>query len=57
LIFKNLEEVKKVILTDVGAGNCAHVSGKTKWVLIVSSRIDASRIDAVTNARRTTPVA
>ena len=45
-----------MILTDVGAGNCAHVSGKTKWVLIVSNRIDASRIDAVTNARQTTLV-
>ena len=35
--FKNLEEVKKVILAETGMGNRLCGSGKTKWVLIVSS--------------------
>ena len=49
LIFKNLEEVKKVILAETGTGNRLCGSGKTKWVLIVSSRFMISHRELVTN--------
>ena len=43
--FNNLEEVKKVIHADVGTGEPVCAEARRTWVLIVSSRIHASRIE------------
>jgi hypothetical protein len=44
-----LEEVKKVILAETGMGNRLCGSGKTKWVLIVSSQFTISHCGLDTN--------
>jgi hypothetical protein len=43
--FKNLEEVKKVILADAGVREHLCGSGKTKWVFDCIKSVHASRMN------------